>query len=352
MEKLNPENKWHKIIILTGITGLTLAFHYGLIVEPIFGHIHWIHVIHGRLCYIPIVVAATWFGIRGGLFAATVISLLLMPYIFGIEREMSDLVQEFAEIAFYFAIAVLAGALVEREFRIRRRHQDAKLQLERSQKFSLVGQVAAGVAHEIKNPLASIKGAVEILSDEGTSPAEKAEFQEIFIREIRRIDNTIAEFLNFARPKETKLVKLDLPGTLRNCIRQMEPQARRQQISIEGDLPDNIFILGDAEKIHQLTLNLIVNSIQACSPGTTIKIVLRVVGAQMARVTLTDTGPGIDEEDLDKVFEPFYTTKTAGTGLGLAIVQSIVENHHGTIDLRSRPGQGTTVIITFPVYKE
>lgn len=331
---------------------LTVAFHYELIIDPLFGHIHWFHVIHGRLCYIPIVIAAAWFGLRGGLYTALAISLLVLPFILGSDHDIDELVQEFTEIAFYFAIALLAGALVEREFRIRQRHQNAKLQLERSQKFSLVGQIAAGVAHEIKNPLASIKGAVEILSDDSTSSAEKAEFREIFVREIRRIDNTIADFLNFARPKETRLVRLNLSDVLRNCIRQMETQTRRHRISIEGDIPDNIFVLGDAEKIHQLTLNLMMNAFQASSPGTTISIVLRVMGAKMVRMILIDSGSGIDEDDLDKVFEPFYTTKTAGTGLGLAIVKSITENHHGTIEIRSRPGLGTTVNITLPVHEE
>ncbi len=183
-----PESIRAKLLILAGATAITLAVHYGWLLEPLFGHVHWVHAIHGRLCYIPIVIAASWFGLRGGLYAAGVISVLVLPYVLTSVDDPHELASEAAEIVFYFAIAILIGVLVEREFTARRKQQEAQLQMERSQKLSLVGQLAAGVAHEIKNPLASIKGAADILTDDDTTRADREEFKEILQNEIRRID--------------------------------------------------------------------------------------------------------------------------------------------------------------------
>ena len=158
-----PEKKTTKFYILGGVIALTLGVHYGWIFQPLFGHVHWLHAIHGRFCYIPIVIAAAWFGLRGGLLTALFISVAILPYIFTSDLGAHDLADELAEIVFYFAIALLAGGLITREFRTRKKAEEIRLQLERSHKMSLVGQIAAGMAHEIKNPLASIKGAVEIL---------------------------------------------------------------------------------------------------------------------------------------------------------------------------------------------
>jgi len=261
-----PEDKRHKIMILGGLMALTLGVHYGWVLEPIFGHAHWIHAIHGRFCYIPIVMAAAWFGLRGGLYAASVISLLVLPLVLGREWEIHQLVGEVAEIVFYFFIAVLAGALVDREFLARRRQQQAELQVERSQKLSLVGQIAAGVAHEVKNPLTSIKGAADILTDESTSNEEKQEFRGILHNEVRRIDNTVGEFLSFARPRETVFRRMDLADLLQTCIKQTSTQAKQGNISVSSEIEKDVNISGDSEKLHQMVLNLILNSVQA-SPG-------------------------------------------------------------------------------------
>lgn len=347
-----PEKKW-KILFLGGAVALTLAIHYGWLTTLLFGSSHWVHAIHGRLCYIPIVIAASWFGLRGGLVVATSISLLVMPYIYRTATDSShDLSGELVEIFFYFAIAVLAGSLVDRELTIRRKHEEAQLQLERSQKMSMVGRMAAGVAHEIKNPLASIKGAVEILSDERTSASDKEEFSGIVSREIKRIDRTVREFLEFARPRETRLERLNLSEALRASLKQMEGQAARQGISMRQDIDSDLFIEGDREKMHQVTLNLLLNAVEACPHGGVIDVRLKSASRGAVDLVVSDTGMGIAAADLEHVFEPFFTTKSSGTGLGLAVVKSIVDSHRGEITLTSTPGQGTTVRIMFPGGKE
>jgi two-component system sensor histidine kinase HydH len=344
-----------KISFLAGIVALTVGIHYGWVLTPLFGPSHWIHAVHGRFCYIPIVIAASWFGLRGGLYMATVISALVLPYILtATVADPHELSGELVEIVFYFAIAILTGSLIGRELSIRRKQEQTQLQLERSQKLSMVGRMAASVAHEIKNPLASIKGAVEILKDKATSDSDKDEFAGIVSKEIKRIDRTIGEFLEFARPRETKLEKLNLSDVLRSSVKQAETQATKNKIQIRSDIENDLVINGDAEKIHQVVLNLLLNSIEASESGSNIEVALarNKTDDVGVKLVISDHGKGIEESELEKVFEPFYTTKSSGSGLGLAVVKSIVENHQGKIRLESKLGQGTTVTITLPAWRE
>ncbi len=344
---ISIDDKRYKIATIAAITLLTTAIHYGFVLEPIFGDAHWIHAVHSRFCYIPIVIAAAWFGLRGGLWTATAITITVLPYVFGSQSSEHNFAGELVEIVFYFALALLIGALVDREWRARRRQQETQLQLERSQKLSLVGQVAAGVAHELKNPLASIKGAVEIISDENTTENERSEFSEILFREIKRMDGTVTEFLEFARPKPTRMERLDLSQLVQSSLRQLEAQAAKESITIAEELESGEVIEGDREKLHQLILNIVLNGIQASRAGGTIKVALRG-HAHDVELTFHDNGQGISAADLDRIFEPFYTTRASGSGLGLAIVKSIIDAHGGTIAIKSEVDAGTTVLVQLP----
>jgi two-component system sensor histidine kinase HydH len=349
-EAKNPQSRKVKFVALAAVTAVTLGVHYGWLVEPIFGHVHWLHAVHGRFCYIPIVMAAAWFGLRGGLLTATAISLLLIPYIVGVTAQTHDLAQELAEIVFYFAIAVLAGVLVEREHLTRREQQETQLHLERSQKLSLLGQIAAGVAHEIKNPLASIKGAADILTDDETSSAEREEFKGILRSEVRRIDAIVTEFLDFARPKDVRLRKLDLTEAVRASLRQIEAHAKRVGLSIETHLQDDVLVDGDPEKLHQMILNLMLNAIQASDEGGKISVVLESRDGRMGVLTIADYGEGISASHMEHIFEPFFTTKGTGTGLGLAVVKDIADRHSGEIRIESVEGAGTKAIVSIPLW--
>ncbi|MFH2056282.1 MAG: ATP-binding protein, partial [bacterium] len=320
-----PEHKTTKLTILAGVITLTLAIHYGLILEPIFGDQHWVHAVHGRFCYIPIVIAAAWFGVTGGLLAALFISLAVLPLILGSDLGAHNLAGEIAEIVFYFAIAGLAGALFGRELRARQRAEEMRLQLERTHKLSLVGQIAAGMAHEIKNPLASIKGAVEIVIDESNAPEEREEFRGIIFKEIKRVNNSLTDFLEFARPGETKLAKVSLTEIVRSSLKQIQAQANKAGITVTDRLDEAIYVNADREKIHQVLLNLMLNSVEASTEGATVALTLTTSESdRKAVITLDDEGVGIAAPDLARIFEPFYTTKPSGTGLGLAIAKSII----------------------------
>lgn len=348
-----PRANISRIGILSGVIALTLGVHYGWLIEPFFGHVHWLHAIHGRFCYIPIVISAAWFGIRGGLIAAAVISVLLIPYLSTAGLEPQRLADELVEVVFYFGIGILSGALIDREMRARRRAQEARLQLERSQKLSLVGQIAAGMAHEIKNPLASIKGAVEILGDESTSEEDKREFRGIVIKEIKRINRSLMDFLEFARPSDADLSRIDISETIEAGVKQVERQAHDRGVIISKHIEGRIFVDGDEEKIHQVMLNLLINALEASDPGSTVHVRLAADGERgIALVTVDDHGPGIPESDKAKVFEPFFSSKPSGTGLGLAIAKSIVERHGGAISLEGKSDGGTVAAVELPLSRK
>jgi signal transduction histidine kinase len=343
-----PEKQATKFYILGGVVTFTLALHYGWIVEPIFGHIHWIHATHGRFCYIPIVIAATWFGLRGGLLTALFISTAVFPYILSAGLDTHALTDEVTEIVFYFAIALLAGGLVQREFRSRQKAEDMRLQLERSHKMSLVGQIAAGMAHEIKNPLASIKGAVEILCHDETSGEDRNEFKAIVIKEVKRINASVTDFLEFARPGETTMAELNLADVVRSSLRQVQPQAGKREITILSQVEDPVMVLGDEGKVHQVMLNLLLNAVDASPGGSAVTVSLKS-SEDRAVVAIEDAGSGISSVDIARIFEPFFTTKPAGTGLGLAIAKSIIERHHGQITLQNASGGGAVAEIRLPL---
>lgn len=338
--------------MLIGSVGLTLGIHYGWILEPVFGQAHWIHAVHGRFCYIPIVIAAAWFGLRGSLYTALAISIMVLPFVFSSDYGAHNLTGELVEILFYFAIAILAGALIDREMLARRKQEQTQLDLERAHRLSAIGQMAASVAHEIKNPLASIKGAVEIIGDKSSSESDKAEFQAIVTDEIKRIDGTIKEFLDFARPKQTRLERLDLSSLLINSLRQIAQQTDQAGINVEDRIEPSLIVNGDREKLHQVILNLMLNATQASARDSTINVSLSSDVSEIVRLSIKDHGSGMSMEEVGKVLDPFYTTKPSGSGLGLTVVNAIIEEHQARILINSKPGEGTEVAVELPAYRE
>jgi two-component system, NtrC family, sensor histidine kinase HydH len=337
-----------KLLTLALASALTVAIHYGWVLEFLFGHSAWVHAVHSRFCYIPIAIAAAWFGLRGGVLAATFISLLIIPFLLGAGGHGVNLSQEFVEIFFYFAIGTLIGALIDRDRRIRQKQLETERQLERSEHLSTLGQMAAGVAHEIKNPLASIKGALEILSDPSVPEEEKAEFREIAAGEIRRIDGTVRDFLEFGRPREMRKESVELGALVGAAVKQLNPQAEGMGVMVRLEPDERLVVKADREQMHQVILNLVLNGLEASTRGGEIVVGITRGADGMARLTVTDNGKGMTPDQAERIFEPFFTTKGSGTGLGLSIVKGIVEKHGGRIGCASRVGAGTTMTIELP----
>jgi len=220
-------------------------------------------------------------------------------------------------------------------------------QLQVAEKLSVIGQMAAGIAHEIRNPLTAIKGFTQLLSEH---PAEEAEdYAEIILDELARIESIVGDLLVLAKPQASNLSNVDLISLVNGVVNLLNPQATLSDafIKVKTDTP-NLYIECEPDKIKQVLINLIQNSIEAMADGGEILVAISQ-DTDLASIQVIDQGAGIPEDRLNKLGEPFYSTKEKGTGLGLMICQKIIKNHGGKINFTSIVDEGTTVTITLPI---
>jgi two-component system sensor histidine kinase HydH len=343
-----------RLVVIAVITVATLAFHYGFLLPSSGPHgAHgggFFHAIHGRLCYIPIILGAIWFGVRGGLGVALGITLLTIPYPYvrGV-ADRSVLLNEYTEMVFYVAIGLTAGILIEQQRRERRRSDSLQRELAHKERLSSLGQMAAGLAHEIKNPLGSIQGAAEILGDDAGADARRRDLLDVLSKESRRLGDVVDHFLAFARPRRMRTEPVRVNDVVERTAAQMGLDASNRRVTVECDLaPDLPAIEADAEQLHQVFMNVVLNAIAASPEGGRVRVHSNA-DARDVHVTVTDEGTGIAPADLSRVFDPFFTTKDSGTGLGLSVSHAIVEEHGGRISIDSEVGRGTAVTVSIPV---
>jgi signal transduction histidine kinase len=224
-----------------------------------------------------------------------------------------------------------------------------RTQMSRAEHLATLGELATGLAHEIRNPLAGIAGVIEIISRDlpTTSPARSV--VKDVRQEIARINQIVSDLLQTARPHPPKIRKSDLNTTVEHAVMLGRQQAltTSTEITLQKDssLPE---IEHDSDQIHQVLLNLLLNALQAIDHEGKISVVVKARG-NTAVVEVADNGRGIPLEQLPHIFRPFFTTKGDGTGLGLSLARRIVEDHHGRIDVASTLGRGTTFTVVLPV---
>jgi signal transduction histidine kinase len=236
------------------------------------------------------------------------------------------------------------------------RRKRATEELQRADRLALVGQLASGLAHEIGTPLNVIAGNSELLRMDLQAQHWPTETVEVIIRQTDRITGLVQQLLNFARSEQRVMQPFSLCTPLEEALRLLETHFRRDIVTVTRDIPDDLPPLwGVADQIEQVFLNILVNAWHAMPTGGTLTITARETADQMIQMTFRDTGAGMETADLERAFEPFYTTKgTNGTGLGLAICKQIIETHRGNMVLESTPGAGTTVhldLVCAPVAK-
>lgn len=236
--------------------------------------------------------------------------------------------------------------------------------VQRADRLSSIGTLAAGMAHEIKNPLVSIKTFTQLLADRYKDPEFRNTFEEVVPHEVERIDTIVSRLLDFARPRPVKYTQVDIRRTVEEVVALVENQLRKNFVSVELDFPDeHLIVSGDEQQLHQVFLNLILNAIDAMKEKGEGSLAIkarpsylfqrkqnaaRLVERKCVRLTVSDTGCGIPADKIAELFTPFYTTKDEGCGLGLAVVHSIVEEHGGEIDVASIVGEGTTFTVSLP----
>ena len=230
--------------------------------------------------------------------------------------------------------------------------QKSQEKMFQAERLSSLGQLAAGLAHELKNPLTSIKMIFQAILDSSSHPEMTRKEAELILREVNKLDTILTQFLTFAKPPRLQLQPLELSRTVGDVLSLMKTALDQNRVEVLIEIPADLpQIRGDHERIKQVLINLLLNSIQAMPQGGKVRISAQEVFENHQKEVLLrveDSGKGIPEKDRERVFDPFFTTKEGGTGLGLSIVYSIIKEHHGRIDLQSQVGKGTVFAITFP----
>jgi len=228
-------------------------------------------------------------------------------------------------------------------------------QIQQAGKLASIGELASGIAHEIRNPLAGIGAAVEVLAEENNLNGQRVEIVAEIRQQITRLNRTLHDLLEFARLRDPEIAPCDVHGFIRPMLALVRPDAQKFHVRIEerfaADLPN---ISADAGQMQQALLNILLNGVQAMPSGGTLTVSTESTqrnGNDIVRIKVRDTGVGIARQHLAKIFSPFFTTKHRGTGLGLSITRTIIEKHHGSIAVDSETGNGTTFTLELAACK-
>jgi len=346
-----------------------LALCYLLIgVTPRFGSA--INSDYYWILLLPIVSAATSLGLLETAFFAVLGCLSYASFLHSIDWSQQEVPMEeiVAELSLRFIFLLLVGFLTYRLADANRKSvlryqalakeleaanrslQEAEAAFRRSERLAALGQLSAGLAHELRNPLGTIKASAEMLvkrvSDEGDVARELAGF---ISSEVDRTNSLVTRFLDFARPLRLQLKTAELPETIDRAITQLERTTPHYDVTIyrnySPDIPPFPF---DAELIERVIYNLLLNAAQATPPGGAITVKTKQADATV-EVAIIDRGSGIDPKLMENIFNPFFTTKPEGSGLGLAIVSKIVDEHGGRITVESQPGKGSIFRVFLPI---
>jgi two-component system sensor histidine kinase PilS (NtrC family) len=247
-----------------------------------------------------------------------------------------------------FAVAFLSGIIAEQERDSRRELAAMESYTRRVEKMAAVGEMAAGLAHEIGNPLASLIGSVQLLKDDhGGGPGQRR-LLPIVLREAERLSVLVNNFLMFAKPPAGQPERIDLSGVLGETVGIFEKNSTyTQRIDISKRIQSGLWIEMDPSQLRQVFWNILLNAVESIESDGAIVIEARQARSRSAVVTIQDSGCGIPEEEIESIFDPFVTSKPKGTGLGLSIVQRIMASHECRLDVESRPDDGTTFTLTF-----
>jgi len=366
-EGMRKENVTRLVILVALTVGVT-ALHYLTTTER-----QALHDIYRRLYYIPIVLGGLWFSLRGGVGLALFASLLYLPHIFlhwghhpGIR------IEQYLEIVLYNLIGFMTGFLSDRERRQKERAQDAAKKLEesyaklriqadqildieeqlrRADRLSALGELSAGMAHEIRNPLGAIRGTAEILQEGFPQDDKRYEFARILVQEVDRLNGVVQDFLTFARPEPPRQEHFQPREVLTEVLHLIQQPARKQRVEIDLRLDDAPPLCGHREQLKQVFLNLVLNALQAMPEGGRLVISSQAADDKIV-LRFADSGGGIPPGIQEKIFNPFFTTRHEGTGLGLAITQRIVSGHAGSIEVEETSSQGTVFRVTLPRSEE
>lgn len=329
-------------------------------------HLHW-HNVFQHLYYVPTVLAALLFGWRGGLGAGLLAGISHLPDIKQTSAEFPDYaIEQMVEIPVLCLVGVLTGVFSDRDRKQRKDLQRttsrltevyAELQqnfeqMKRAERLFAVGQLAAGLAHELRNPLASVAGAAGILQRNAHLEPKHLECVEIINKESQRLNRLLTDFLDFARPRPPKYQAIDVEPLLQSVLQLAAHGVNRAAITLRMDAAPLLpHIEGDPELLKQMLLNLVINAMQAMQNGGEV-VISAALQEEQVLIRVRDRGCGIGAEFRDKIFDPFFTTKEGGTGLGLPVAHQIVEQHGGILTAEANADSGMTFSALLPIRHE
>ncbi|PKN17667.1 MAG: sensor histidine kinase [Deltaproteobacteria bacterium HGW-Deltaproteobacteria-6] len=357
------------LVILAAILGISLLHYITPLKESV------LHDIFQRLYYIPIILAAFWFGLKGGIGTALIVSILYAPHIILQWGDRPTLeTEKYLEILLYNLVGGVTGFLSDQEkhrrqqlektaagleesYRTLQQQSDLIIRMEEqlrsAERLSVLGELAAVLAHEIRNPLGSIRGTAEILKDDYQPGDKKFEFLEILLKESDRLNRVVEDFLRLSRPQPLSMKLCNISEELRSVVLLVQAEARDKGLHMELKTEEPLEISGDRDKLHQAFLNIILNGIQSMAGGDTLTIEAQCVRHPRQeyseiRIVFRDTGAGTPENLGPKIFDPFFTLKKDGTGLGLAITKKIIEAHKGRIEVDANSPKGAIFTVFLP----
>jgi two-component system sensor histidine kinase HydH len=228
--------------------------------------------------------------------------------------------------------------------------KEMEQQLERSRRMAALGKMAAGIAHEIRNPLGTLRGFAHYFGNQPSTTEESKGYADLMISEVDRLNRNISGLLQFARPREPQFVSIELDKLIAKTASMMEGDLGKSRLKFHQQCKGGISFEGDPDLLLQVLMNLLKNSIHA-SPEDGEVSLMGSEDEHAVRITVSDTGGGMSEQEKERMFDPFFTTKKTGTGLGLAVSHQIVEQHRGVFEVESTPGMGTTITVILPKTK-
>jgi len=331
-----------QIFVIAGAILLITALH---LVTPLDSII--LHEIYQRLYYIPIIAAASLFGLRWGLLASAFATIVFIPHITLQWQHVHPdyALNQYAELILFNVVGGVTGVLGDRNRRARERSERTAVELQKAyaelretfeqllqaERLAALGELSAAVVHEVRNPLGSIKGAVEIIGDALPSDSARREFAEIASREVDRLDRLVTEFLRFARPPDPATAAADINEIVKSVASLIEQSAGSQNVGIDCEFANDLpLVTVDSEQIKQVLLNLAINSLQVMPEGGSLQFRTARAGETVV-IEVEDDGGGIDPAIAARIFDPFFTTKEKGIGLGLSTAYKIALQHDGKL---------------------
>lgn len=330
--------QWTKVVVVALMIGGILCLHYFT-----FPYMRYRHALYRMLFYLPLVLGSLWFGMKGAIYVCATISILYLPYAIKQWQGFSlEDCHELLEGVLYISVAFILGSLVEKE-------RDKHRALVQAERLAAIGKAVSEVAHDMKTPLMAIGGFATLVSRKLGSEDPNRKRLDIVIEETVRLDSMVKKMLDFGRPLELEPTKISLNELVIETVEVAEPVASKMAVKLEADLEPSLpSLLVDIPRIKQVVLNLITNAVQASRAGELVMIKTHLSRNGVV-LEVIDCGCGIKEQDRERVFHPFFSTKKGGTGLGLGIVQKIVEAHGGEVSFRSNPQTGVTFIVRLPL---